>query len=118
MAVYRRAISEVVKAGSVVLDLGAGTGVLGFLACQAGASRVYSIEVDPIISLTRDLCKANGFEDRMHFIRGLSTTVELPEKVDVVVCDQIGAIGYEAGILEYLADARLRFLKPGGTLIP
>ncbi len=118
MSAYRRAICEVVTPGDIVLDLGAGTGILGLLACEAGASRVYSVEADSIISLTRDLCRANGFEERVQFIRGHSTEIDLPEKVDVVVCDQIGSFGYEAGVLEYLADAHRRFLKPGGRLMP
>ena len=118
VSAYRDAINEIVKPGSVVLDLGAGTGIMGLLACQAGAQRVYSIEADPIIGVTRAICHGNGFDDRIQFIKGLSTQVELPEKVDVVVSDQIGRFGFEAGILEYFSDARQRFLKPGGVLIP
>ena len=57
-------------------------------------------------------------EDRAVFIKALSTEAELPEKVDVVIADQIGYFGFDAGILEYFTDARERFLKPGGTLIP
>jgi protein arginine N-methyltransferase 1 len=118
VSAYRDAINEIVKQDSVVLDLGAGTGIMGLLACQAGAKRVYSIESDPIIGLAREICRANGFDGRIRFIKGLSTQVELPEKVDVVVSDQIGRFGFEAGILEYFSDARQRFLKPGGALIP
>jgi protein arginine N-methyltransferase 1 len=115
---YRNAIHEIVKPGAVVLDLGAGTGIMGLLACEAGASRVYSIEADSIIGLSREICHANGFDDRITFIKGLSTQVELPEKVDVVVSDQIGRFGFEAGILDFFNDARERFLKPSGVLIP
>ncbi|MBI2364598.1 MAG: hypothetical protein HYV01_06275 [Deltaproteobacteria bacterium] len=54
----------------------------------------------------------------MEFIKGLSTRVDLPERVDVVVADQIGRFGFEAGLLDYFTDARKRFLKPGGVMIP
>ncbi|MFQ5738828.1 MAG: SAM-dependent methyltransferase, partial [Acidobacteriota bacterium] len=54
----------------------------------------------------------------MVFIRGLSTRLDLPEKVDVIVSDQIGRFGFEAGLLGYYQDAGQRFLKPGGTMIP
>jgi SAM-dependent methyltransferase len=115
---FRRAIEELVKPGSVVVDLGAGLGIMGLLACRAGAGRVYAIEQTALIELTREICRANGFEDRVTFIKDLSTHVELPEKADVVVADQIGQFGFEAGVLEFFSDARKRFLKPGGLLIP
>jgi len=35
-----------------------------------------------------------------------------------VVGDQIGYFGFEAGVLDYFADARRRFLKPGGRFVP
>ncbi len=118
ISAYRRAIHEVVHPGDVVLDLGAGTGILGLLACQSGAKRVYSIDEGGMIELAREICQANGFADRMTFIKGLSTRVEIPERVDVVVADQIGRFGFEAGLLDYFTDARKRFLKPGGAIIP
>ncbi len=118
VAAYRQAIGATVRSGDVVLDLGAGTGILGLLACRAGAGRVYSVEEGSIVEVARAICRANGFEDRVTFVRGLSTELELPEKVDVVVTDQVGRFGFEAGLFEYLADARARFLKPGGCTIP
>ena len=118
VSAFRRAIREAVKPGDVVVDLGAGSGIMGLLACQAGAKRVYSIEETALIDLTREISRANGFEDRMVFIKDLSTRVELPEQADVVVADQIGRFGFDAGIFGYFADARARFLKSGGIMIP
>lgn len=91
---------------------------MGLLACRAGASRVYSIEVGGMISVAREVARANGFENKVVFIKGYSLHVDLPEKVDVVVADQIGNFGFNAGIIEYFADARRRFLKPEGTMLP
>ena len=118
LAAFRAAIQEVVKPGDVVVDLGAGTGILGLLACQAGATRVYSIESTGLIQLTREICQANGCSDRTQFINELSAQASPPELADVVVADQIGCFGFEAGLFEYFRDARQRFLKPGGITIP
>jgi protein arginine N-methyltransferase 1 len=115
---FRQAIAEVVRPGDIVVDLGAGTGVLGLFACQAGAAKVFSIEQGPIVSLAQEICRANGFQDRVSFIKGVSLRAEVPNKADVVVADQIGFFGFEAGILEYFSDARQRFLTPGGKMIP
>lgn len=115
---YGRAIAELVKPGSVVVDLGAGTGIMGLMACRAGARRVYAIEETSIIGLAREICQANGCADRVIFIKGLSTQAELPEPADVVIADQIGQFGFDAGIFEYFGDARRRFLKPEGVLLP
>ncbi len=118
MEAFQAAIREVVRPGDVVLDMGTGTGILGLLACRAGAKRVYSVDRGPIIELARKICAANGLQDRVVFLKGLSTQIELPEKVDVVIADQLDCAGFEAGLLHYFADAKLRFLKPGGRMIP
>jgi SAM-dependent methyltransferase len=115
---FRRAIREVVRPGAVVADLGSGTGILGLLACEAGAARVYSIEMTGMIEVARAVAARNGFADRMRWIHAESKEAELPERVDVIVCDQIGHFGFEAGLFEYIADARRRMLKPGGTIVP
>ena len=118
MSAFRQAIEEVVAPGDVVLDLGAGTGILGLMACRAGAKRVYAVDEGSIFGLARDVAEVNGFADRITHIKGLSTRIELPERVDVVLADQIGRFGLESGILEYFQDARVRFLKPGGAMVP
>ncbi|MEZ5409727.1 MAG: hypothetical protein R2761_16990 [Acidimicrobiales bacterium] len=38
--------------------------------------------------------------------------------MELAVCDQIGGLVYDAGVLDYFADARARLLLPGGTLVP
>ena len=115
---FRSAIDRVVRPGDVVVDLGSGTGVLGMLACRAGAARVYSIEESSLIGLTRQLARANGLVDRITFIKEHSQRAKLPEPADVVVADQLVGFGFEAGLFEYFADARERFLKPAGVTIP
>jgi PRMT5 arginine-N-methyltransferase len=41
-----------------------------------------------------------------------------PDRVDVIVCETLGNYAFEEDIVETLNDARKRFLKPGGVIIP
>jgi len=117
LEVFERAIAASVRPGDVVVDLGAGTGILGMLACRAGAARVYAIESGGMIELARALARANGLADRITFIRAHSSDVRLPEQADVLVADLIGRMGFEAGVFEAYAEMRA-WLKPGARVIP
>jgi protein arginine N-methyltransferase 1 len=118
IAAFRRALGRTIRSGDVVVDIGAGTAILGMLACEAGAARVYSIDDGGIVELARELVRANQFENRLTVVKGLSTRISLPERAHVVVADQIGRFGFEAGVLEYFADAHERLLKPGARAVP
>jgi protein arginine N-methyltransferase 1 len=118
MTAFERAIQQKVKPGDVVVDLGAGTGILGFLAIRAGASKVFCIEKSDAIELARAVAEKNGMSDRMVFLESNSKEVNLPVQADVIVSETLGSFGVDENTLEFTADARDRFLKPGGILIP
>jgi len=115
---YARALEARISPGAVVLDIGCGPGILSFIACRAGAARVYAVETDDVIQLARDSAADNGFADRIEFIQGLTTEIDLPEKVDVIVTDIHGILPLERKSVVSILDARDRFLKPGGWIIP
>jgi type I protein arginine methyltransferase len=115
---YRQALLATVKPGDVVLDFGAGTGILSLFAAQAGAARVYAVERTAIARLARRLVKRNGFDDRIVVIRGDVEHVNLPENVDVIVSEWLGAFGVDENMLAPLVVARDRWLKPGGRMLP
>lgn len=102
----------------VVLDVGAGTGILSFFALQAGAKRVYSVEASSSAVIAEKLAKANGFGDRMIIVMGKIEEISLPEKVDLIISEPIGFLLVHERMLESYAVARERFLKPGGMMYP
>lgn len=118
MEAYKKAIHETVNRGDVVADIGTGSGILAFFAIQAGAKKVYAIEQNKIIEEAEELAKSNGLEKNIVFINERSDRVELPEKVDVIISELIGYFGLEENLLHFKINARERFLKPGGKLVP
>ena len=118
MDAFRRAIHATVQPGDVVVDIGCGSGVLSFMACEAGARKVYAIEGGPIIEVARELAVDNGFDDRIEFLGGWSLDVGLPEPADVLISETIGNAGLDEGIVAWTHDARQRLLRPGAALVP
>ena len=118
LSAYRDALRARVRPGDVGADIASGTGILGLLALDAGAARVYAIESGEIAGVAREIAAENGFADRVRIIEAHSSRAVLPEPVDFIVTDLAGRFGFEAGLFEVMRDARLRFLKPGGRIIP
>jgi protein arginine N-methyltransferase 1 len=115
---YAAALRRAVRPDSVVVNIGTGVGVFALLACRFGARRVYAIEPDDIIAVAGELAAANGFTDRIEFIRAMSTDVDLPEPADVIVSDLRGVLPLQGPHIPTVRDAVARFLAPDGVLIP
>jgi predicted RNA methylase len=118
MEAYRDAIFKSVKSGDVVIDLGAGTGLLAIWAIQAGASKVYAIEKTDAINLAREVAKANNCLSKIEFINDNSMDVELSERVNVIVSETLGSFGIDENTVQFINDARERFLMDDGIIIP
>lgn len=118
LARFKAAIEKVLKPGDVVADLGCGFGVLGLLCLQAGAARVYGVDSTRALEVARETFRRAGLDDRYICLSGLTSQIELPERVDLAICDHIGCFGFDYGVTELLSEARARFLKPNGRVIP
>lgn len=117
-ALYREAIGRVMQPGDTVADLGCGLGVLGLLCLEAGAAHCWGIDSSEAIHLARDTMQRAGMVDRYTCIADSTYTAQLSERVDLIICDHVGYAGFDYGIVRLMRDARQRFLKPGGQMIP
>ncbi|HWE93444.1 MAG TPA: 50S ribosomal protein L11 methyltransferase [Tepidisphaeraceae bacterium] len=118
MSAYERALRQTIRPGSVVVDIGCGTGIFSLLACRMGAKRVYAIEPSDAIQVAREIARANSFADRIEFIQDLSSNATLPERADVIVSDIHGLLPLFGKYIPTIVDARTRLLKDTGVLIP
>ena len=118
MNAYAAALRQAVRPGSVVVDIGAGTGILSLLACRFGAARVYALEPDDCINVARENAESNGLADKIEWIQDLSTNVRLPEKADVVVSDLRGVLPLFGKHIPAIIHARRNLLAESGRLIP
>jgi protein arginine N-methyltransferase 1 len=115
---WEAAIRQAVKPGDAVVEIGTGVGTFGFFAVRAGAAKVYAIEADRVLDVAREVAAAGGLLDRMEFIEGYSTAVAIPEIADVVLYEDFAPHFFDTDTSKILSDARRRFLKPGGVLLP
>jgi predicted RNA methylase len=110
---FREAIEASVRPGDVVVEVGAGTGILTLFAAAAGASRVHAVEIDPVLARAlRETVVANGLEDVVTVVEGDALTADLPE-ADVVVAELV-----ETGLLDEMQAAVLNALRERGVVGP
>lgn len=95
IARYGDAIDRVILAGDTVVDLGCGFGILGLMCLKAGASKAWGIDATDAIDIARETAARAGFGEKYHCIQDQTYRAELPEKVDVLICDHVGYFGVD-----------------------
>lgn len=82
-------VAATVRPGDVVLDAGAGTGILALYAARAGARRVHAVEADPVLSRhLRTTVERNGYADVIEVVEDDVHTFTAPT-VDVAVMELV-----------------------------
>ncbi|KAK7264636.1 hypothetical protein RJT34_32245 [Clitoria ternatea] len=105
--------------GRVVVDVGAGSGILSLFAAQAGAKHVYAVEASEMAEYARRLIAGNPvLAQRITVIKGKVEDVELPEKADILISEPMGTLLVNERMLESYVIARDRFLTPAGKMFP
>jgi protein arginine N-methyltransferase 1 len=87
---FAAAIERIVRAGDVVLDVGAETCLQGYFAVRSGARRVYALEADPQVArAAREYVRLNHLDDRIQVVEGLAQNFTPPEEADVIICEML-----------------------------
>lgn len=93
---FRRAIRKVVKPGSIVVDIGSGTGIFALFAAEAGAAKVYAVEIEHLLAdCLRQTFSLSKYKEVLEVVEGNALMVDLPESVDVVIAEII-----ETGLMD------------------
>ncbi|XP_036357789.1 protein arginine N-methyltransferase 1-like isoform X1 [Octopus sinensis] len=103
----------------IVLDVGAGTGILSCFAAQAGAKKVYAVEASDIAEICEDIVYQNHFENQITVIHKPIEEAELDcSCVDVILSEWMGFYLLHESMLDSVLYARDKWLSPSGILLP
>lgn len=113
---------------NLVLDIGAGTGLLAMYAARAGAPRVLAAEMAPEMArLATEMIATNGLTHAVRVVAAHSSRLRLEDaphadpwerKADLLVFEILGTDPLCEGLLPALRDARSRLLHPDAVVIP
>lgn len=117
LALYRRAIRQVVRSGAIVADAGAGLGVLAAIAVRSGARVVLALDDPPLAGPGRAVVAENGLDDHIIYLRPGARVEPARRKADVLILESLGDCVFETGFLGTARAAR-RHLKRGAITIP
>ncbi len=115
---FRRAIKAVVREGDRVLEVGAGLGTYSFFAAAAGAGRVWAVDGDPVIHVASTIAAANGFDERIEFVRGWIPDICLPERADVIIFEDFPTNLLDAATLRLLRCLHQDYAADGIRMVP
>lgn len=120
---FASAIAAVVDPSQLVLEIGAGSGLLAMLAARAGAQRVVTCEANALLArAASENVRRNGLSEQVRVIAKPSTQLtvgeDLPERADVLIGEIFSVQVITEGVLPSLEDAKARLLKPGARIIP
>ena len=130
--------------GPVVLDVGAGTGLLSLIAAKAGAAAVFACEMyGPMAAVAREVVAANGEAGRVSVLAMASTAlsvgdaspddvaaavasgaapawggVDLPCRCELLVTEILDSALLGEGMVPATRDAWERLLVPSAAVVP
>ena len=99
----------------VVMDIGAGSGILSLFAATAGAKIVHAVEASPMAKLISKIAESNNFKDTIIVHESRVESLILKDlndsKVDIIISEWMGFYLLHESMLPSVLFARDNFLK-------
>ena len=105
---YHEAITNQVKEGMVVAEIGTGTGILSAFAASKTKAPVFAIEYYGYSAKIAEEMMTAAKLDQVKVMRGKSFDLTLDPQPDILITETIGAIGPEENIVEICHDFKKR----------
>ncbi|OAY27156.1 protein arginine N-methyltransferase 1.1 [Manihot esculenta] len=103
----------------IILDVGAGTGILSLFCAKAGAAHVYAVECSDMADMAKEIVESNGFSEVVTVLKGKIEEIELPvAKVDIIISEWMGYFLLYENMLNTVLYARDKWLVNDGILLP
>nr|XP_023906587.1 protein arginine N-methyltransferase 1.1-like isoform X2 [Quercus suber] len=103
----------------VVLDVGAGTGILSLFCAKAGAAYVYAVECSHMADMAKEIVEANGFSNVITVLKGKIEEIDLPvAKVDIIISEWMGYFLLFENMLNTVLHGRDKWLVDDGVVLP
>ncbi|CAK7352684.1 unnamed protein product [Dovyalis caffra] len=103
----------------VVLDVGAGTGILSLFCAKAGAAHVYAVECSHMANMAKEIVESNGFSNVITVLKGKIEDIELPvAKVDIIISEWMGYFLLFENMLNTVLYTRDKWLVNDGIVLP
>ena len=115
---FQRAIAGGVRSGDSVLDVGTGLGTFAFFAADAGAAQVWAVDGDPVVHVARTIGLANGYDDRVRFLRGWLPDLEVPGRPNVVILEDFPPRLLDARMARMLSHVQDNVAASGARYVP
>lgn len=104
----------------IVLEIGAGSGLMSVLAIRHGAEHVYCCEGNPLLAKAAELLiHRMGLKDQITIFQAYSNDIatDAIPKVDMVLHELFASDPFAEEVIHSLRDAK-RFMKPQAIFVP
>ncbi|XP_050875375.1 probable protein arginine N-methyltransferase 1 [Lathyrus oleraceus] len=103
----------------VILDVGAGTGILSLFCAKAGAEHVYAVECSDMADMAKQIVETKGYSKVITVLKGKIEELELPvPKVDIIISEWMGYCLWFENMLNSVLYARDKWLVDDGVVLP